>query len=81
MVKVTNISPQAIKQSDRLKSLLMLMYSDGITIAELARRCNLTRQAVNARFTSDDCKLSDLEKMVEALGYECTLTIMKKEED
>jgi len=33
---------------------------------------------MSLRFINDDCKLSDMEKMAEALGYEFAWTLTKK---
>ena len=52
-----------------------------ILISELARRCGMAKQSMSARFCVDDCRLSEFEKMVDALGYELKMEIKKKVED
>ncbi len=76
--KVVDTTQAAKKRGPRLAKLRHALNDEGITLTELGKRCNLTRNGVSLRFYNDDCKLSELEKMVEAIGYELNLVITPK---
>lgn len=70
----------ALKKGTRLRSILILMMDDNVSISELGRRVGITRQSMSARFALDDCKVSDMEKMAEALGCEFVWSFKKKDQ-
>lgn len=65
-------------RGERLKPILHVLLEENITIAQLAEKCEITRQGMNLRFTKDDCNLTDMEKMAEVLGYDFNWTFTKK---
>lgn len=62
----------------RLHELKRALFEEDMSYAQLAQLCNCTKQNMSMRFLNDDCKLSDMEKMAEALGYEFTWKLTKK---
>ena len=72
--------PKTRAEKKRLRKLRLFLRNNEISMAELAKRCNLSRQCISLRFSLDDCKLSDMEQMAEALGYEFTWSLKRKEE-
>ena len=66
------------KRGPRLDPLLVQMFADKVSIKELAQRLGMTQAAVNDWFKNDDCKLSRLEQMAEALGYKLRWTLEKE---
>ncbi len=69
------------KRGNRLSQLRHALSDEGVSLTELAKRCNLSRQSISLRFSIDDCKMSDMEQMAEALGYEFTWSLKRKEEE
>lgn len=69
------------KKGWRLRPVFDILIDENISISELARRCGMAKQSMSARFCVDDCRLSEFEKMVDALGYELKMEIKKKVED
>ena len=67
------------RSGPRLRKTLDYLIDEHISLAELARRCQLSRQGMSLRYAMDDCKLSDMEKMAEAAGYEFRWDWVKKE--
>lgn len=65
------------KRGPRLDPLLVQMFADHVSIKNLASRIGMTQAAVNDWFKNDDCKLSRLEQMAEALGYKVRWTLEK----
>jgi len=56
------------KRGERLKPVLKHLIEKDITVAELARRCGISRQAMNRRLMADNCSLKDMEEMAKAAG-------------
>ena len=52
----------------RLRPFRMAQLDRGMTTTELARRLDVKRQTLNARWNKDDCNIVDCEKMAAALG-------------
>ena len=50
------------------EQLKILLKRKGITARELAERLGTTPQNLQNKITRDDFKISDIEKMAEALG-------------
>ena len=71
-----NASVQPSKR--RLYAVKLALFEENVSYAELAQHCKCTKQNMSMRFINDDCKLSDMEKMAEALGYEFSWTFTKK---
>ena len=70
-------SPGA-KKGSRLRPVFNYLMDENVSLSELGRRIGLSRQSMSTRFAVDDCKVSDMEKMAEALGYEFIWTFSKK---
>lgn len=68
------------KRGPRLDSVLLVMFKENISVKELATRLGMTPQAVNDYFHNDDCKLSRLEDIATACGYQLKWELVKKEE-
>jgi|GEM_PF-2510491 len=74
------VSP-GISHGNRLNTILKCMIDEHVTIADLAEQIGITRQGMTLRFKADDCRLSDMEEMAEALGYTFKWEFIKKEEN
>lgn len=68
------------KKGTRLRPIFDLLVDQNTSISELARRCGIAKQSMSTRFSVDDCRLSDLEKMADALGYGATIVLTPKKE-
>lgn len=68
------------KKGFRLRPVFDYLMDENVSLAELARRVGISRQSMSTRFAVDDCKVSDMEKMASALGYEFEWTFKKKEQ-
>ena len=62
----------------RMLPILQVAIKEGVDILELCKRCNLSRSGLYLKFSNDDCKLSDFEKLANALGYEAKITLKRK---
>lgn len=69
------------KGGKRLRPILDCLLDESVSIAELGNRIGLTRQSLNRWFIIDDAKLTQLESVAEALGYELRWGFVKKEEE
>ena len=67
-----------VPSKSRLYEVKRALFEENMSYAQLAQFCNCTKQNMSMRFINDDCKLSDMEKMAEALGYEFTWKLTKK---
>ena len=72
-------SPGA-KKGSRLRPVFNYLMDENVSLSELGRRIGLSRQSMSTRFAVDDCKVSDMEKMADALGYEFIWSFRKKEQ-
>ena len=68
------------KKGYRLRPVFDYLMDENVSLSELGRRVGISRQSMSTRFAVDDCKVSDMEKMAEALGYEFQWTFKKKEQ-
>lgn len=71
-----NIAEMTSKK--RLQPVRRVLFEENVSYAQLAQACKCSKQNMSLRFINDDCKLSDMEKMAEALGYEFTWNFTKK---
>ena len=80
--KVTRTVPinMTRKGGKRLRPILDCLLDESVSIAELGSRIGLSRQSLNRWFIIDDAKLTQLESVAEALGYELEWRFVKKEE-
>lgn len=56
------------RRGERLRPVLGYLENKGMSIAQLAEGCGISRQGMNKRFLRDDCTLSDMERMASAAG-------------
>ena len=68
------------KKGTRLRPIFDILVDENLSIAELARRCGMAKQSMSTRFAVDDCRISEFEKMAEALGYEAKIVVTPKEQ-
>lgn len=66
------------KKGARLRPVFDYLMDENVSLSELGRRVGISRQSMSTRFAVDDCKVSDMEKMAEALGYEFVWSFKKK---
>ena len=66
------------KKGYRLRPIFDYLMDENVSLSELGRRVGISRQSMSTRFAVDDCKMSDMEKMADALGYEFQWTFKKK---
>ena len=66
------------KKGTRLRPIFDLLVDENLSIAELARRCGMAKQSMSTRFAVDDCRISEFEKMAEALGFEAKIVLTPK---
>ena len=71
-----NIAEETSKK--RLQPVRRVLFEENVSYAQLAQACKCSKQNMSLRFINDDCKLSDMEKMAEALAYEFTWKLTKK---
>lgn len=71
-----NIAEDTSKK--RLQPVRRILFEENVSYAQLAQACKCSKQNMSLRFINDDCKLSDMEKMAEALGYEFSWKLIKK---
>lgn len=71
-------SPGA-KKGSRLRPVFNYLMDENVSLSELGRRVGISRQSMSTRFAVDDCKVSDMEKMAEAIGYEFVWSFKKKD--
>ncbi len=69
------------KKGFRLRPVFDYLMDENVSLAELARRVGISRQSMSTRFAVDDCKVSDMEKMAEAMGYEFVWSFRKKPQE
>ena len=63
----------------RLRPLFLILANERISLSELARRVGVSKQTMSTRFSeSDNCRLSDMEKMADAIGYEFVYSLQKR---
>lgn len=71
-----NIAEMTSKK--RLQPVRRVLFEENVSYAQLAQACKCSKQNMSLRFINDDCKLSDMEKMAEAIGYDFSWTFTKK---
>ena len=71
-----NIAEMTSKK--RLQQVRRVLFEENVSYAQLAQACKCSKQNMSLRVINDDCKLSDMEKMAEALGYEFSWKLTKK---
>lgn len=67
------------KSGRRLRPVMIAMMDENVSVADLADRLGLSRQSVNRWFQIDDLRFTNLEDMVDALGYDLEWELVKRE--
>lgn len=57
---------------------MIAMMDENVSVADLADRLGLSRQSVNRWFQVDDVRFTNLEDMVDALGYDLEWDLIKR---
>lgn len=76
--ETTQFLPPRVKIGPRMSPIVRIAEKQGMDIQELCRRSNLSRSGIYLKFANDDCKLSDLEKLADALGYNVRFSFKRK---
>ena len=58
---------ESMSKTVRLRPVVDQMLAQDVSYSELSRQVGIKRQTMETRFKNDDCKMSDLEKMANAL--------------
>ena len=69
------------KKGSRLRPVFDYLMDENVSLSELGRRVGISRQSMSTRFATDDCKVSDMEKMADALGYDFVWSFKKKTQE
>ena len=69
------------KKGLRLRPLFDKLVDQNMSISELARRGGIAKQSMSTRFAVDDCRVSDLEQMAEAVGCKLVWKLEPIEEE
>lgn len=72
--------PIELQTGARLSGIRKYLAEQGVTGAQLAVMCNMDRHKLRRRFQSDDCMISEMEAMANALGYKFEWRWVKEEE-
>ena len=64
---------------DITKEIKRIMFEENVTLVELSGRLGTTFQNLGAKFKRNNFKISDLEKISDALGYDLKIEFIKKE--
>ena len=62
---------------DIKKEIRIMLAENGISQAELARRLGQTPANLNNKMQKANFRISELEEMAQALGFECKITFKK----
>ena len=73
-------TPIEMQTGPRLSGISKYLAELGITGAQLAAMCNVDRHIMRRWFQSDDCKMSEMEKMAKAAGYKFEWRWVKEDE-
>ena len=73
-------TPIEMQTGPRLSGIRKYLAELGITGAQLGAMCKVDRHIMRRWFQSDDCKMSEMEKMANAAGYRFEWRWVKEEE-
>ena len=68
---------ESMSKTVRLRPVVDMMLARNVSYSELSRRVGIKKQTMDTRFKKDDCKMSALEKMAEALNCDLVWTFEK----
>lgn len=63
---------------DIAKEIRKIMIDEDVTLTSLAEKLNVTQQNMSAKFKKNDFRISELNSIAEAIGYEVNIFFTKK---
>ena len=63
------------------KEFKKIVIDENLTMQEVAKRCDLSPQILQNRFSNSRVALTDLKKFLDAIGYELQIDFVKKKID
>lgn len=63
---------------DIYKELKKLLIDESQTVTALAKKLNTSQQNLDAKLKRNNLKVSDLEKILDALGYDLKIEFIKR---
>ena len=64
--------------SRRLGFVRNIIYGRGSNLKSVGRQINMSQQSMSWIFMQDDCYISQIAKMLEAVGVSCSITLLQK---
>lgn len=61
------------------KEFKKIVIDEGLTMAEIAKRCDLIPQQLNNKFNNNRIAFTDLKQFLNSIGYELQIEFIKKE--
>lgn len=61
------------------KEFKKIVIDEGLTMVEVANRCDLIPQQLNNKFNNNRIAFSDLKQFLNSIGYELQIEFIKKE--
>ena len=56
-----------------------VVINEGLTMVEVAKRCDLVPQQLNNKFNNNRIAFTDLKRFLNSIGYELQIEFIKKE--
>lgn len=60
------------------KEFKKIVIDENLTMQEVAKRCDLSPQILQNRFSNSRVALTDLKKFLDSIGYELQIDFVKK---
>lgn len=60
------------------KEFKKIVIDEGLTMAEIAKRCDLIPQQLNNRFNNSRVSFNDLKTFLDAMGYKMQIEFIKE---
>jgi predicted transcriptional regulator len=61
------------------KEFKKIVIDEGLTMVEVANRCDLIPQQLNNKFNNNRIAFTDLKQFLNSIGYELQIEFIKKE--
>ena len=61
------------------KEFKKIVIDEGLTMAEIAKRCDLIPQQLNNKFNNNRIAFTDLKQFLNSIDYELQIEFVKKE--
>ena len=71
-----NLARKGVK---RMRPIIDALLDENVSISQLSEEIGISRQSINRWFNVDDAKLSQVEELGRAMGYEVELKLTKKD--